>query len=50
MEVRSCALRGRSSGEWHSSEHYMRLEAGTDVSNCISSVAKDFLVMEIYDD
>lgn len=45
--VKSCAMRGRSSG-WHTSAHYQKLEIGTDVSNCITSVTKDSYVIEIY--
>lgn len=50
MIVRSCAFRGRSRGGWYESEHRQMLEMGSDVfSNCVSSVAKDFLLCEIYD-
>ena len=45
----SCAMRGRSDGEWHSSPHQQRLEIGVDISNSITSVLKDFLVCEIYE-
>lgn len=41
----SCALRGRSKGEWYSSEHRQMLEMGSDrFSNALSSVQKDYLV------
>lgn len=46
----SCAIRGRSDGEWHESEHRQRLEVCSGAfSNCISSVAKDYLVCEVYE-
>lgn len=48
MKARTCALRGRSDGEWHSSEHYQRLEIGGNVSNAVSTVLKDCLVLIRY--
>ena len=45
----TCAMRGRSEGEWHSSDHHQHLEISGDVSNCISGVQKDYMVVEIYD-
>lgn len=46
-KVWSCASRGRSNGDWHSSEHQQKLEIGSgDFSNCISSVTKDFLLIQ----
>lgn len=51
MMIRSCAFRGRSQGDWHASEHRQKLELGCDiVSNCISSVAKDFCLVEYSSD
>lgn len=45
MRAISCALRGRSKGEWYSSEHRQMLELGSDAfSNALSSVQKDYLV------
>ena len=49
MRAVSCAVRGRSKGEWYSSEHRQMLEIGTYISNAISSVQKDYLVA-IYDE
>jgi hypothetical protein len=49
MKIISCAMRGRSSGDWHSSEHRQILELGTDISNSVTSVQKDSLVCEIYE-
>lgn len=50
MRCRTCAFRGRSRGEWHSSEHHQMLELGPDtVSNAISTVQKDYLVALIYE-
>lgn len=43
----SCALRGRSKGEWYSSEHRQMLEMGTEISNALSSVQKDYMVCMI---
>lgn len=49
MKILSCAMRGRSKGDWSISEHRQMLEIGTDISNSITSVAKDSLVIEIYE-
>lgn len=45
----SCAMRGRSGGDWYLSEHKQMLELGTNISNSITSVQKDSLVCEIYE-
>lgn len=45
----SCAMRGRSDGDWHSSAHQQRLEIGGGISNSITSVLKDFMICEIYE-
>lgn len=46
--IKSCAFRGRSKGEWYASEHRQMLEIGSEmISNCVSGVAKDFLLLEI---
>lgn len=50
MEILSCAMRGRSDGGWHESSHYQKLEIGGGISNSITSVQKDYLVVEIYED
>ena len=39
-------MRGRSDGEWHRSCHFQKLEIGSDISNSITSVAKDSYVIE----
>ena len=45
-----CAIRGRSKGEWHNSEHRQMLEMNSDrFSNAISTVQKDFMVALLYD-
>lgn len=49
IKVVSCAIRGRSGGDWYSSEHKQMLELGTNISNSITSVQKDSLVCEIYE-
>ena len=49
-EYLSCAFRGRSDGDWFESEHEQRLEIGTDISNSVTSVQKDCLVCEIYEE
>lgn len=50
MRVISCALRGRSKGEWHFSEHRQMLEMGSDrFSNALSSVQKDYMVCLVYE-
>ena len=45
MKVMTCALRGRSDGEWHTFAHYQRLEVGGHISNAVSTVLKDFLIL-----
>lgn len=45
-EATSCAIRGRSDGEWHKSDHEQRLEIGGGISHSITSVAKDSYVFE----
>ena len=50
FKIMSCAMRGRSKGKWSSSSHYQHLEIGLDISNSITSVQKDSLVLMIYDD
>lgn len=42
-------MRGRSDGDWFRSSHRQRLEIGTDISNSITSVAKDSYVIYIYE-
>ena len=49
-KIKSCAMRGRSKGNWSESEHQQMLEIGTEISNSITSVAKDSYVIEIYED
>ena len=52
MRVRaiSCAARGRSKGDWHSSEHHQMLEMGSErFSNALSSVQKDYMVALVYE-
>ena len=42
-----CAMRGRSDGEWHESEHEQRIECREDgVTNTITGVSKDNMVAE----
>lgn len=48
--IRICAIRGRSDGYWYSSDHIQRLEVGGIISNSITSVLKDNLLLEIKDD
>lgn len=46
-EPKICAMRGRSDGEWHESEHEQRIECREDgVTNTITGVSKDCLVVE----
>ena len=44
--IRICAIRGRSDGDWHNSEHKQRLEVGGEISNSITSVQKDNYLFE----
>ena len=49
-KILSCAIRGRSDGDWYTSEHRQCLEIGNDVSNAVTSVTKDCLLIEIYEE
>lgn len=44
--VNIAAIRGRSDGDWHGSEHQQRLEEGGDICGAITSVAKDNMLVE----
>lgn len=48
-KVPACAMRGRSDGEWHTSDHHQKLEIGDELANSITSIAKDSLICEIYE-
>lgn len=43
-------MRGRSDGGWNVSSHYQKLEIGGGISNSITSVQKDYLVIEVYEE
>lgn len=45
-KVNIAAIRGRSDGDWHGSEHQQRLEEGGDICGAITSVAKDNMLVE----
>lgn len=49
-DARIMAMRGRSNGDWHTSQHYQKIEVGGDTANSITSVAKDNYVIEIIKD
>ena len=44
----ACSFRTRSEGDWHTTEHYTGLDIGGEVSNSITSVQKDYMVVEIW--
>ena len=46
INIRICAIRGRSDGDWYNSEHKQRLEIGGELSNSITSVLKDNYIFE----
>lgn len=48
VEVLACAVRGRADGEWFASDHNQRLELGGNISNSITSVQKDNMVVLAY--
>lgn len=50
MIALSCAVRGRSDGDWHKSSHYQKIEIGSDIANSITSVSKDCLVLITYEE
>lgn len=46
----ACASRGRSQGDWYSSEHRQMIEFNSDkYSNSITSVQKDCMVALVYE-
>jgi len=49
LQIKTCASRGRCDGHWYSSPHEQRLEIGNDISNALSSIAKDFMILIAYD-
>ena len=49
-KILTCAIRGRSDGDWHTSEHRQRLEIGDNIANSITSVNKDSLIILIEDE
>lgn len=50
MKILTCAIRGRSDGDWYTSEHHQCLEIGGDISNAVTSVSKDSLIILIEDE
>ena len=50
IRIRTCASRGRADGDWYSNPHSQRLEiGGGGISNAISSIAKDFMIIIYYE-
>ena len=50
MRVVSCASRGRSHGEWYTSQHRQMLELNSDkYSNAVSGVQKDYMIALLYE-
>ena len=49
IQIRTCASRGRAEGDWYSNPHAQRLEIGSYISNAISSIAKDFMIIIKYE-
>lgn len=45
IRIRTCASRGRADGDWYFNPHSQRLEIGDCISNAISSIAKDFMII-----
>lgn len=43
------AIRTRSDGEWHATAHYSNMEIRGGLTSSITSVAKDNLLLEIYE-
>ena len=43
------AMRGRCKGNWQLSKHLQKFELGEDITNAITSVAKDNYVVEYYE-
>lgn len=45
--IKSCAIRGRSDGNWFENEHKQKLEIGNEMTaNSITSVTKDSLILQ----
>nr|DAD84528.1 MAG TPA: hypothetical protein [Siphoviridae sp. ctA4S13] len=49
MKSQVVAIRGRSDGEWHTSKHYQKLEYRGCHCSSLTSVAKDNMIMELYE-
>ena len=49
IRIRTCASIGRADGDWYSNPHTQRLEIGGGISNAISSIAKDFMIIINYE-
>lgn len=44
------AIRGRSEGNWYTSAHVQRMEVRGKQSSSLTSVAKDNMTLEIYEE
>ncbi len=49
MRSQVIAIRGRSDGEWFSSSHFQKVEVRGKKSSSLTSVAKDNMIMEVYE-
>lgn len=43
------AIRGRSNGDWHCSEHFQKMEIRGCKSSVLTSIAKDNMVVSLYE-
>ena len=50
MRSNMIAVRGRSFGDWHNSPHEQRIELRGQKSSSLTSVAKDNLLFEMYEE
>ena len=50
IAARVMAMQGRSKGDWHTSAHNQQCELGDDITNSLTSVAKDNYVVEFYEE
>ena len=50
MRSEIVAVRGRSIGDWHNSPHEQRIELRGQKSSSLTSVAKDNLLFEMYEE
>lgn len=49
VEALSCAIRTRSDGAWKTARHFRNVEVRDRICNSITSLTKDYMVIEVYE-